>query len=111
MHLDIKFIIPNMLSIDRENPPQSFLQSVVPWMLQSPVYPTIALLISSAVQSMVTDTGRDTRQEVLVMRGRVFSLIREYMDKYPTKWAEELMGCIINLIMFEVCLTLIIKPR
>ena len=103
MGADIKFIIPNMLSIDGENPPPAFLQSVVPWMLQSPVYPTIALLIASAVQCMVIDTGHDTRQEVLAMRVRVFSLMREYMEQYPTKWAEELMGCIINLIMFEVC--------
>jgi len=92
-----------MISINGETAPRSYLQSVVPWMLQSPVYPTIGLLISSAVQAGIVGFNAKTIQEVATLKARVFFLMQKYIEsRSPTEWAEELMGCTLNLLVFEV---------
>lgn len=103
MRPDLRFIIPNMYSIDGESPPRNYLQSVVPWMLQSPIYPTIGLLISSAIQSMISGGGVTPSYETAAFRARAYSLMHEYIRSTSmNEWAKELMGCVLNLIAFEV---------
>jgi hypothetical protein len=74
-------------------------------MLQSPTYPSIALLMSSASQSIIFGGGIGLTQETAVLQSRVFWLINKYIEESTGKqWAEELMGCTINLVAFEASL-------
>ena len=104
---DLQFVVPNIVSIDGETPPKNYLQSVVPWQLQSPIYPTIGLMMASTVQSMVL--GGDpvhTNNETSALKARAFSLLSKHIQTTSGplgEWIEELMGCILNLIVFEVC--------
>ena len=103
---DLRFVVPNIVSIDGENPPRSYMRSIVPWKLQSPIYPTIGLMISSTIQSSLLGADPVTaNHEATALKARVFYLMSQYIQTTsgtPGAWAEELMGCIINLIMFEV---------
>ena len=92
-----------MVSIDGNTTPEPYKQAILPWMLQSPVFPTIGLLMASSIRSMISGDVA-TAQDKALVQARVFSLMHKYIQSTTSvEWAEELLGCSINLILFEVC--------
>ena len=81
------------------------MQSIVPWKLQSPIYPTIAIMMSSTIQSMVLGGDPVTaNRETVALKAKAYSLMSNYVQKtsgVPGAWADELMGCVLNSVMFE----------
>ena len=101
--------MPNIVSIDGERPPTNFMRSVVPWMLQSPIYPTVGLMISSTIQAMVLGGDPDAvNRETIALKARAFSQVATFIETTnsgPGAWSEEVMGCVLNLIVFEVAIS------
>ncbi len=104
--LDLRFVVPNLVSIDGESQPPVFLREVLPWQLQSPIFPSIGLLMASASQAL--DRGLDWEQhpESLAMKARALSYINRFLgraDKATFRSiASEAIKCVINLVVMEV---------
>lgn len=79
-----------------------FLKEVLPWMLQSPLFPNIGILMSSMTQSLERGTEVAKSPESLALKSWVLSMIADYMRRPFDAIAVEMVRCIVNLVVMEV---------
>lgn len=93
---------PSIVSIDGGGLPPAFRAVMLPWMLQSPLFPHIAVLMSSVTQAL--DLGRQPNEAVepLVLKSRVLTMINKALSTGHD--LSDLLRCAINLVVIEVCL-------
>ncbi len=84
--------------------PALFLKEMLPWMLQSPLFPHIALLMASTAQSLESGVDLDNNPEALGLRARVLSFTNQFLQRDFDLIAGEALRSIINLAIAEVCL-------
>ncbi|TQN63821.1 hypothetical protein CSHISOI_11596, partial [Colletotrichum shisoi] len=77
----IEVVAPNMVSIDGQSQPPVFLAEVLPWMLQSPLFPNIGILMSSTTQALERGSEISKNPESLALKARVLSIVAEYMQR------------------------------
>ncbi|TKW57847.1 hypothetical protein CTA1_9831 [Colletotrichum tanaceti] len=81
LHFYIEVVAPNMVSIDGQSQPPVFLAEVLPWMLQSPLFPNIGILMSSTTQALERGSEISKNPESLALKARVLSIVAEYMQR------------------------------
>ncbi|KAF6823639.1 Zn(2)-C6 fungal-type DNA-binding domain protein [Colletotrichum plurivorum] len=101
LHFYIQFVAPNMVSIDGQSQPPVFLAEVLPWMLQSPLFPNIGILMSSMTQSLEKGLEITKSPESLALKSHVLSIIAEYMRRPFDAIAIEMVRSIVNLVVME----------
>ncbi|KXH42142.1 hypothetical protein CSIM01_12374 [Colletotrichum simmondsii] len=101
LHFYVHFVAPNMVSIDGQSQPPVFLKEVLPWMLQSPLFPNIGILMSSMTQSLERGTEVAKSPESLALKSWVLSMIADYMRRPFDAIAVEMVRCIVNLVVME----------
>ncbi|KAL0934716.1 Zn(2)-C6 fungal-type DNA-binding domain protein [Colletotrichum truncatum] len=101
LHFYVQVVAPNMVSIDGQSQPPVFLAEVLPWMLQSPLFPNIGVLMSSMTQSLEQGMEITKNSESLALKARVLTIIAEYMERPFDIIAVEMVRCIINLVVME----------
>ncbi|KZL80181.1 hypothetical protein CI238_08345 [Colletotrichum incanum] len=101
MHFYIEVVAPNMVSIDGQSQPPVFLTEVLPWMLQSPLFPNIGILMSSMTQSLEQGVEIAKNPESLALKARVLSIIADYMQRPFDAIAVEMVRSIVNLVVME----------
>ncbi|KAK1725434.1 uncharacterized protein BDZ83DRAFT_719155 [Colletotrichum acutatum] len=101
LHFYVHFVAPNMVSIDGRSQPPVFLKEVLPWMLQSPLFPNIGILMSSMTQSLERGTEVAKSPESLALKSWVLSMIADYMRRPFDAIAVEMVRCIVNLVVME----------
>ncbi|KAF9876967.1 hypothetical protein CkaCkLH20_05813 [Colletotrichum karsti] len=101
LHFYIRVVAPNMVSIDGESQPPVFLAEVLPWMLQSPLFPNIGILMSSMTQSLEQGLEVTKNPESLAIKARVLSIIAEYMARPFDAIAVEMVRTVVNLVVME----------
>ncbi|KAK1500613.1 hypothetical protein CTAM01_06548 [Colletotrichum tamarilloi] len=101
LHFYVQFVAPNMVSIDGQSQPPVFLKEVLPWMLQSPLFPNIGILMSSMTQSLARGTEVAKSPESLALKSWVLSMIADYMRRPFDAIAVEMVRCIVNLVVME----------
>ncbi|GKT75110.1 zn(2)-C6 fungal-type DNA-binding domain protein [Colletotrichum tofieldiae] len=90
-----------MVSIDGQSQPPVFLTEVLPWMLQSPLFPNIGILMSSMTQSLEQGVEISKNPESLALKARVLSIIADYMQRPFDAIAVEMVRSIVNLVVME----------
>ena len=110
---DLRFVAPNLTSIDGESQPLVFRRGVLPWQLQSPLFPNIAILMACTTQSLDCGIEIQTNPETLAMKARVLSYINAFLTRagksnFP-EIAAESIKCVINLMVMEVSLVVSLK--
>ncbi|GJD04956.1 hypothetical protein ColKHC_13781 [Colletotrichum higginsianum] len=90
-----------MVSIDGQSQPPVFLAEVLPWMLQSPLFPNIGILMSSTTQALERGSEISKNPESLALKARVLSIIAEYMQRPFDAIAIEMVRSIVNLVVME----------
>jgi hypothetical protein len=99
-------VVPNLVSIDGESQPDVFLREVLPWQLQSPVFPNIGLLMASVTQSLDRGVELEQNPETFAMRARALSCLNQYLDvarrRTFHRFVPEAIKCVINLVVMEV---------
>ncbi|KAJ0329838.1 hypothetical protein COL5a_003663 [Colletotrichum fioriniae] len=90
-----------MVSIDGQSQPPVFLKEVLPWMLQSPLFPNIGILMSSMTQSLERGMEVAKSPESLALKSWVLSMIADYMRRPFDAIAVEMVRCIVNLVVME----------
>ncbi|KAK1585204.1 uncharacterized protein LY79DRAFT_591587 [Colletotrichum navitas] len=101
LHFYIEVVAPNLVSIDGQSQPPIFLTDVLPWMLQSPLFPNIGILMSSTTQSLEQGVEISKNPESLALKARVLSIIADYMERPFDAIAIEMVRSIVNLVVME----------
>ncbi|KAM7219087.1 hypothetical protein V8F06_005525 [Rhypophila decipiens] len=101
MYFFLQFVAPNLVSIDGESMPTVFRVIMLPWMLQSHLFPNIAILMASVVQ--VLEKGQEAPEsssEPLAIKSKVLTMINRVLTKGDYDLSDVLRS-IINLVMTE----------
>jgi hypothetical protein len=113
LYQDLRFVAPNLASIDGEGQPAVFLAEVLPWQLQSPLMPSIGILMASATQALENGVEMAENPESLIVKARVLSYINKFLNMADTEnfhlIASEALKCVINLVVMEVRCFLCLK--
>lgn len=91
-----------MCSIDGGNIPPLFYREMLPWMIQSPLMPHIAILMSSASQAAEPDLQRTKPSETMVIKSGVLTLINDFLTQDFNVVAGEALRAVIHLVVVEV---------
>ncbi|KAK3681813.1 hypothetical protein B0T22DRAFT_523144 [Podospora appendiculata] len=99
MYFFLDFVAPNLVSIDGAHMPVRFLKEMLPWMLQSQLFPNIALLMASVFQAQ--ERGRDAihSSEPLAIKVRVLSMINQVLGGSYDLY--DVLRSIMNLVIVE----------
>jgi hypothetical protein len=78
---------------------------MLPWMIQSPLMPNIAILMASATQA---EHGMEVikHSETLAIKSRVLALINQFLKQDFTIVGGEALRAVIHLAILEVSVTL-----
>lgn len=79
-----------------------FLREVLPWMLQSPLFPRIGMLMASTTQSLEKGVELAKDSESLAIKSGVLSGINEILQGDFNKVSVEVIRSVINLVVMEV---------
>lgn len=99
--------MPNLVSIDGESQPQVFLANVLPWQLQSSVFPNVGLLMASVTQSLDQGVELDQNPETFAMKARALSCVNQYLDMtmnlkcHLSEVMAEAIKVVVNLVVME----------
>ncbi|KAK2034100.1 hypothetical protein LX32DRAFT_579941 [Colletotrichum zoysiae] len=101
LHFYIGVVAPNLVSIDGQSQPPVFLTEDLPWMLQSPLFPNIGILMASTTQSLERGVEISKNPESLALKSRVLSIVADYMERPFDAIAVEMVRSIVNLVVME----------
>lgn len=93
---------PNLVSIDGEHSPRLFVEEMVPWMMQSPIMPKIALLSSATTQSLLRGPDLGLDAELMSLKSAVLTRVNEFLRDDFTRVASEVLRSVIHLVIMEV---------
>ncbi|KAH7029155.1 uncharacterized protein B0I36DRAFT_290568 [Microdochium trichocladiopsis] len=101
LHYYLRRVIPNLVSIDGETEPVVWKNNVLPWQLQSPLMPQIALLMAATTRGLERGTMKDT----FAIKAKVLNCINAYLaTSTPVTFqavAAEAVGCIMSMVVTE----------
>ena len=98
-----QFVIPNLVSLDgRGTIPALFLQEMLPWMIQSPLMPNIAILMASYTQALDQGYEMIKQSEPLSIKAHVLSLINQFLKQDFNVVGGEALRAVIHLVILEV---------
>jgi hypothetical protein len=94
--------MPNYVSVDGQNLPVMFLKAILPWMLQSPLMPNIAILMASYSERL--ECGLEARQnsETLSIKAHVLGLVNKFLDQDFQLISDEAIRAVTHLVILEV---------
>jgi len=96
------YVVPNLVSIDGQNVPPLFLREMLPWMIQSPLMPNIAIMMASATQSSEQDLMVKKSSETLSIQSHVFKIINQFLKQDFNEVGGEALRAVIHLAILEV---------
>jgi hypothetical protein len=98
------YVTPNLVSIDGQNVPPLFLREMLPWMIQSPLMPNIAILMASATQSSEQQLVVKKTSETLSIQSHVFNIINQFLKQDFSEVGGEALRAVVHLAILEVSL-------
>ena len=103
IHLQVhSYVVPNLVSIDGQNVPPLFLREMLPWMIQSPLMPNIAIMMASATQSSEQELMVKKSSETLSIQSHVFKIINQFLKGDFSEVGGEALRAVIHLAISEV---------
>ncbi|KAK4444389.1 hypothetical protein QBC34DRAFT_309089 [Podospora aff. communis PSN243] len=99
MDFFIGYVSPNLVSIDGRDPPVVFRTLMLPWMLQSPLFPKIALLMASLAQIREMRHRPGNPTEPLLLKSKVLKMMNEAVA--GTHDRSDIWRCVIHLVVVE----------
>lgn len=101
MHFFNQYVVPNYVSVDGQNLPALFLKVILPWMLQSPLMPNIAILMASYSERL--ELGLEVRQnpETLSIKAHVLGLVNKFLEQDFKLISDEAIRAVTHLVILE----------
>ncbi|KAK0631145.1 hypothetical protein B0T17DRAFT_599198 [Bombardia bombarda] len=100
MYFFLDYVAPNLVSIEGDYTPVLFRRDMLPWMLQSQLFPNIAILMASVVQILDRGGEADHSSEPLAIKVRVLSMINHALGRRDYDLSD-VLRCIVNLVIIE----------
>ena len=83
--------------------PELCVDEMLPWMLESPLFPNIALFSSAIALSLMKDTPLTDNREVIILKSSVLSQVNQFLSQKELRSvAQEVLRSVIHLAMIEV---------
>ncbi len=109
-HLPVHdFVVPNMCSVDGSTTSLLFRQEMLPWMIQSPLMPHIAILMSCAAQTAEPELQVIKSSETFGIKSQVLALINDFLRQDFNVVGGEALRAVIHLVVVEVTCSLDFK--
>jgi hypothetical protein len=96
-------VAPSLASIDGENPPAAWNETALPWMVQSPLMPEIAVLIALLFRNIHQGIESSKSPNALVMRGGIYSLLKDFLCGDIAVISDGAVHALLLLGSIEVC--------
>lgn len=103
---DHQYVAPRLCSVDGGGFHPLFAKEILPWQIQSPLMPNVAILMSSATQGYLRDPTSEMSSETLVIRSHVLQLVNRFIRQDFSLVAHQAMRIVIHLVIIEVTRTL-----
>lgn len=98
------FVAPNLVSIEGSYYPTLFRAQMLPWMMQSQLFPKIGILMASVFQAFERGYDAETCPEPLAIKGKVLGMINRTIGSGVYD-LNDVVRSIINLVVIEVSLS------
>jgi hypothetical protein len=82
--------------------PALFVEHMLPWMIQSPLMPNIAILMASYTQAQEQCLEIQKSSEILSIKAHVLSLINTFLRQDFDLVGGEALRAVIHLVILEV---------
>jgi hypothetical protein len=91
-----------MASLDGQDTPSVLQTKILPWMMQSPLMPQIAIFTASAYRALTR--GQEVTQdlETIAIKGMILSSINEYLEQDFNEIYQEAIQSVLHLALLEV---------
>jgi len=91
-----------MASLDGQDTPSVIHTKILPWMMQSPLMPQIAIFTASGYRALIR--GQDVARcpETIAIKGMLLSSINSYLKYDFDKIYEEAIQSVVHLALLEV---------
>ncbi|KAA8632558.1 hypothetical protein SMACR_06679 [Sordaria macrospora] len=100
MHYFLDFVAPNLVSIEGNYMPPLFRAQMLPWMMQSQLFPKIGILMASVFQAFERGYDAESHPEPLAIKGKVLGMINRTIGSGVYE-LEDVVRSIINLAVIE----------
>jgi hypothetical protein len=94
-----------MASLDGQNPPSAFHTVVLPWMMQSPLMPKIAILTASGYRALIRGVEVTRCPDTVAIKGELFSHINEYLKQDFNQIYNQVIQCVAHIAILEASKT------
>lgn len=93
---------PRLCSIDGGGFHPLFEKEILPWQIQSPLMPNIAILMAAATQSYLQNPASEMGSEALVIKQHVLGLVNKFIRQDFQLVSHQAMRIVIHLVIIEV---------
>ncbi|KAH6662300.1 hypothetical protein B0J14DRAFT_308034 [Halenospora varia] len=100
-YLYLQRLLPNIASLDGQNTPRAFRKEIVPWVVQSPLMPEIAVLTSLSFEARLQGLEPAKYPKALAIRGRILSLLNQHLKHDHKNVYVEAIHAVIHLVQLE----------
>ena len=90
------------LAPEGQNIPSAFQDQVLPWIMQSPLMPHIAIFTASAYRAHTAGTEMVTHTPTMAMKGILLHHISSFLEEDFDRIHEQLIQSVLHLIIMEV---------
>ena len=98
----LDFVAPSLVSLEGNSTPPLFRQQMLPWMMQSQLFPKIGILMASVFQAFERGHDAERYPEPLAIKVKVLGMINRVIGSGVYD-IEDVVRSIINLVVIEVC--------
>jgi len=97
-----EYVMPGYVSVDGKDLPPMFMKDIFPWMIQSPLMPNIAILMSSFSLRLERGLAIDPQQTISI-KSHVLALINQYLKQEDfSVISDEAIRAVTHLVISEV---------
>jgi hypothetical protein len=91
-----------MASLDGHDTPSAIRDKIMPWMMQSPLMPQIAIFTASGYRALIRGQEVTKHPETVAIKGMLLSSINSYLRYDFDKIHEEAIQSVVHLALLEV---------
>lgn len=103
---DHQYVAPRLCSVDGGGFHPLFEKEILPWQIQSPLMPNVAILMASATQSYLQNPESEMSSETLLIKSHVLTLVNKFIRQDFYTVGNQAMRIVIHLVIIEVCILL-----
>ena len=90
------------LTPDGQNTPTIFQEQVLPWIMQSPLMPQIAIFTALAYRTHTSGCELENATQTIALKGEIYSNINHLLEQDFEKIHLQAIQSVLQLVLLEV---------